>query len=387
MSKVALVKCDSYDYGAVLAAVKRGLDLIGGPELFAKPSEKILLKPNLLSADPPEKASTTHHSVFKAVAEVFKSTNAEVSYGDSPAFHSPKTAATKAGLAAAADELGIGLADFQNGEEVLYKEGIQNKKIIIAKGVLECDGMISLPKLKTHGLEKMTGCIKNQFGCVPGTLKGEFHVRIPDAIDFAKMLVDLNAFVKPRLYIMDGIIAMEGNGPRGGNPVKMNVLLFSSDPVALDATVYRMVNLEPELVPTTKFGKEAGLGTYIKEEIEILGDSLESFYNSGFDVKREQIKPYKTGGFLNFIRNSFVTRPQIIDEKCVKCGVCVNMCPVNPKAVDWHDGVKTKPPMYIYKRCIRCYCCQELCPESAIELHVPPIRRIFMKKKKYHETT
>lgn len=172
MSKVALAKCDSYDYGAVLAAVKRGLDLIGGPELFAKPSERILLKPNLLSADPPEKASTTHHSVFKAVAEVFKSTNAEVSYGDSPAFH-----------------------------------------IIIAKGVLECDGMISLPKLKTHGLEKMTGCIKNQFGCVPGTLKGEFHVRIPDAIDFTKMLVDLNAFVKPRLYIMDGISLWKATGP------------------------------------------------------------------------------------------------------------------------------------------------------------------------------
>jgi formate hydrogenlyase subunit 6/NADH:ubiquinone oxidoreductase subunit I len=58
------------------------------------------------------------------------------------------------------------------------------------------------------------------------------------------------------------------------------------------------------------------------------------------------------------------------------------MCPVSPKAVDWHDGDKKKPPSYKYERCIRCYCCQELCPEKAISLKVPFIRKIFGKKKK-----
>lgn len=114
-----------------------------------------------------------------------------------------------------ADKLGIHLADFQNGKEIYFEEGKQNKKFIIAKGVLDADGIISLPKLKTHGYAKMTGCIKNQFGCIPGKLKGEFHVKLPDVNDFARMLVDLNKLVKPKLYIMDGIIAMDGNGPRG----------------------------------------------------------------------------------------------------------------------------------------------------------------------------
>ena len=71
-------------------------------------------------------------------------------------------------------------------------------------------------------------------------------------------------------------MAMEGNGPRGGTPKNMNVILLSSDPIALDATVCRMVELNPEFVPTIVFGKEAGLGTYIEDEIEILGESLDS---------------------------------------------------------------------------------------------------------------
>jgi len=381
MSKVALVRCESYDYAEVKAAVERGLQLIGGADLFAKPGEKILLKPNLLSADLPEKGTTTHPSVFRAVAEIFKNTNAKISYGDSPAFHSPKAAAIKSGLDAVANELNIELSDFKNGEEIFFKEGTQNKKFLIAKGVLETEGIISLPRLKTHGFAKMTGSIKNQFGCIPGPSKGEFHVKLSDANDFSRMLVDLNCYLKPRLFIMDGIVAMEGNGPRGGDLIKMNILLFSSDPIALDAVVCRLINLDPELVPTIKYGMEAGLGTFVKEEIELLGDSFESFYTPEFNVKRDPITPFKVGGLRTFLMNSIVPKPVINPKKCIKCGVCVNMCPVNPKAVDWHDGVKTNIPTYKYKRCIRCYCCQELCPESAITLKVPPIRRLFTKKK------
>ncbi|HHV29459.1 DUF362 domain-containing protein [Acetivibrio mesophilus] len=380
MSKVALIRCESYDYNAVKASVKRGLELLGGPHKFAAPDEKILLKPNLLSADPPERCSTTHPSVFKAVAEIFKEAGiSNLTYGDSPGIHKPITAAKKTGLEQAANELGIKLADFLEGKEVFFEDAIQNKKFIIANGVLESNGIISLPKLKTHGFARMTGCVKNQFGCIPGPLKGEFHVRIPSIIDFSKMLVDLNVYLKPRLFVMDGIMAMEGNGPRGGTPKKMNAILLSSDPIALDATVCRMIDLNPEFVPTIVFGKESGLGTYAENEIEILGDDIQSFINPDFDVRREPVKPFKPGGTIQFLRNSIVPKPYIDESKCIKCGVCVNICPVKPKAVDWHDGNKKEAPTYIYRRCIRCYCCQELCPESAIHLKVPFIRKFFYK--------
>jgi len=379
MAKVAVVKCKSYDENAVREAVKKGIELIGGIDQFALANEKILLKPNLLVAELPQKCVTTHPSVFRAVAELFQSTGAKLSFGDSPAVGSTKKVAKKAGLLEVAEQLGIEVADFKNGKEIFYEKGTQNKKFVIAQGVIDCDGLISLPKLKTHALERFTGSVKNQFGCVPGVLKGEFHVKLPSADEFGKMLVDLNNFIKPRLYVMDGIQGMEGNGPRGGKPKQMNVLLFSSDPIALDATVCRLIDIDPEFVPTIKHGMETGAGTYLEEEITLLGDDLHALKNRSFDIKREAIRPFsnKSKSLVQFLNNRLVLKPYIIDEKCTSCGTCVSMCPVTPKAINWKQENKEIPPVYNYDLCIRCYCCQELCPDSAIELNKPLIRKIF----------
>jgi uncharacterized protein (DUF362 family)/Pyruvate/2-oxoacid:ferredoxin oxidoreductase delta subunit len=381
MAKVALVRCESYDYENVRHAVRKGIDLLGGPGLFASSGEKILFKPNWLVADPPERLTVTHPMVFKAMVEIFKTTGATLWYGDSPAIQSPEFAAKMSGFLAVANSEGVALADFKNGREIVFAEGVQNKKFIVANGALDCDGIISLPKLKTHGLERLTGCVKNQFGCVPGALKGEFHVKLASAIDFARMLVDLNAFLKPRLYVMDGIVAMEGNGPRGGTARPMNVLLFSPDPIALDATVCRMIAINPEFVPTIDLGMKSKCGTWKAEDIELLGDPFESFVNREFVIKREPVQPYSRGKGSNLIRNALVPKPFINGKKCTRCGTCVKACPVDPKAVDWHDGDKRIPPSYKYDRCIRCYCCQELCPEGAVEVKVPPLRRLLGKKR------
>ncbi|MCL6590674.1 MAG: DUF362 domain-containing protein [Firmicutes bacterium] len=384
MSKVVLIRCESYRYPEVRAAVEKGVALLNGPSFFAKPGEKILLKPNWVMAVPPEKCATTHPMVFKAVAEIFQKTGAHLSYGDSPGFHSPETAAQKTGCAAVALELEIPLADFLKGREIIYPDALQNRKFIIANGALDSDGIISLPKLKTHGFLKLTGAVKNQMGCIPGLLKGEFHAKLPDPKNFAKMLVDLTSFLKPRLYIMDGIMAMEGNGPMGGDPRPMNLLLFSTDPVALDATVCRVIQAPPELSYTITFGREAGLGTYLESEIELLGDPLPSFSNPHFSVNREPIISFhKRGGLFGMIQ-LIMPKPVITKKQCVKCGICVKMCPVSPKALDWREeNPKPKthlPPSYRYERCIRCYCCQEVCPEGAIKIREPFLRRIVMKK-------
>ena len=375
-SKVAIVRCGSYDTEEVRKAVSRGLELMGGAETFVKQGEKILLKVNLLVGEVPEKCVNTHPSVFRAVAELFAAEGAIVQYGDSPGFGAPHAAAKKAGIADVADELKLEPADFKEGREVFFEQGNQNKSFYIANGVLDADGLISLPKMKTHGLERFTGAIKNQFGCVVGMRKGEFHVKLPDATDFARMLVDLNSFIKPRLYIMDGIMAMEGNGPRGGTPRAMNVLLFSTDPVALDATASRMINLNPLYVPTTLVGGETGAGTFKEDEIEIVGDVLKDFICMDFNVERTPVKTVKRNRVNTFLNNRLISKPVIIEEKCTQCGTCVHSCPVEGKAINWLNGDKTKAPVYDYKKCIRCYCCQEMCPESAIILKDPMIIKV-----------
>ncbi|MGE5707009.1 MAG: DUF362 domain-containing protein [Bacteroidota bacterium] len=375
MPKVALVRCESYDPTLVLAAVERGLGLLGGIESFLKPGEKILIKPNLLAPDPPEKCTTTHPAVFRAMAQLAQAAGAVVSYGDSPGMGPTILAAKRAGLAEVADELGVALADFQHGETVPFEK----REFVLAKGVLASDGLISLPKLKTHALTRVTGSIKNQFGCIPGTLKAELHTKLPDPQSFCSYLVDLNRCLKPRLFVMDGIVAMEGNGPRGGKPKPMNILLFSTDPVALDATVCKLIEMPLSFVPTLAAAEKSGLGT--AEEIEWVGDPLESFLQPSFEAKREPAANTQLSGPLGILLKAFkglMSRP-VITGTCIRCGICVEACPVRPKAVFWPKGKKDRTPVYQYGRCIRCFCCQEHCPQSAIEVKDPPLRRLLFR--------
>ncbi len=375
-SKVAVVFCGSYEPGKVRQAVSRGFELIGGAKAFVKQGERIVLKVNLLVGDSPDKCVNTHPVVFRCVAEQLAAAGASLYYGDSPGFGTPHAAAKKAGIAAVADEMMIEMADFKKGREIVFDKGLQNKKFYVANGILDAEGVVSLPKLKTHGLERFTGCIKNQFGCVVGMRKGEFHVKLPDATDFARMLVDLNNYIRPRFYVMDGIMAMEGNGPRGGTPRPMNVLLFSADPVALDATACRLINLDPLYVPAIVYGSETGSGTYREDEIEIVGDDWKGLVCNDFKVDRKPVKTASNSRAVKFIKNRLVPKPVIIPEKCTQCGTCIQSCPVEGKAVNWPEGDRKKVPVYDYNQCIRCYCCQEMCPEGAIELKDPLIRKL-----------
>ena len=311
------------------------------------------------------------------MGSIFKEAGAIISYGDSPAFGKSEFSLKRSGLKEVGDELGFLLADFDRGRPVSHKDALLVKKFIIANGVLDNDGLISLPKLKSHGFMRFTGAVKNQFGCVPGFLKGQYHVKLPDPYDFATMLVDLNTFIKPRLYVMDGIIAMEGNGPRSGKTKQLNVLLLSTDPIALDATASRIINLNPEFVPTSKLGEKAGLGTYHAENIEIVGEQIDAFLDKGFKVNRTSPISKTSGKIRIFIKNKITQRPVIDKAKCNQCGTCVKMCPVEPKAVDWVKGDKSKPPKHNYDLCIRCYCCQETCPEGAIMISTPWLGKLL----------
>ncbi|RPJ52238.1 MAG: DUF362 domain-containing protein [Chloroflexi bacterium] len=375
-SRVALVRCSSYDERTVAAAVQKGVGLLGGMEQFIQPNDKILLKPNVLVGDAPTKLVSPHPTVFKAVARLALTVTNNLSYGDSAGMGKPAANMRKPGFAEIAQEMNIPLADFENGREIQFKESPFTRHFTLANGVLDADGLISIAKFKTHQLTRITGAVKNQFGCIPGLLKPGFHIKLPNPLDFAKMLVCLTLLIRPRLYIMDGITAMEGNGPRGGTGRQMNVLLFSADPIALDATMCRMIQLDPLHVPTMQPGRDWGLGTYLDEEIDLVGDPLESFVNSAFNVVRAPVRPVTSSRVVPFFRNLVSPRPEIDLARCNRCGTCVKHCPAQPKAVDWHNGDKSKPPAYKYERCIRCFCCQELCPELAISVETPLLGKI-----------
>ena len=375
-ARVIVLRCETYADDQVLKAIQAGFDLLGGISAFARPGERIVIKPNILIGTDPDKGVTTHPAVFRAVGRLLKDAGASISYGDSPSFGKAEPNLRTSGLKEVGDRLGFILADFDSGRPVSHKDALLIKKFEIANGVLDCDGLVSLPKLKTHGLVRFTGAVKNQFGCVPGLLKSQYHAKLPDPYDFATMLVDLNTLIKPRLYIMDGIMAMEGNGPRSGRLKQLKVLLLSSDPIALDATACRIICLNPEIVPTSKAGERAGLGTYHAENIELMGDAIEPFLNASFEVNRAPPMHRSASRFRTFLKNRITDRPVIDRAKCTFCGTCVTMCPVQPNAVNWYKGDRSRPPRHNYGLCIRCYCCQETCPEGAIIIDSPLLARV-----------
>jgi uncharacterized protein (DUF362 family)/ferredoxin len=379
-SKVALVRCNQYNDELVYQAIRRGIDLTGGMAHYVKPGERIVMKPNVLIASDPAKCVTTHPAIFRATGRLLQEAGVSVLYGDSPAFAGCEFNMKRAGFKQIADESGFIPADFDHGREVTHKTALLNKRFVIANGILDADGVISLPKLKTHGLTRFTGAVKNQFGCIPGFLKGQFHTKMPDPRDFATMLVDINTLIKCRLYIMDGVMAMEGNGPRNGKPRLMSVLLFSSDPVALDSIACKMINLNPEFVPTSKPGELSGLGTYHYENIEVIGDNIDSFVVKDFQVVRRPPPPATSGLVRTLLKNHITPRPVIDLKKCSGCGTCIKMCPVGSSALDWMMHEEGKRPVHNYDKCIRCYCCQETCPEGAITIQNPLLGRLIFRK-------
>ncbi len=378
-ARVVIIRCDTYEDDQVVTAIQKGVDMMGGISSFAKPGERIVLKPNILIGTDPDKHVTTHPAVFRAAGKLLKDAGVIVLYGDSPSFGKSEPNLRRSGIKQVGDELGFILADFDSGRSVSHKDALLIKKFVVANGVLDSDGLVSLPKFKTHGLVRFTGAVKNQFGCIPGLRKSQYHVKLPDPYDFATMLVDLNTLIRPRLYIMDGIVAMEGNGPRSGRLKQLNVLLLSTDPIALDATACRIAHLDPEIVPTSKPGEKAGLGIYHIEDIELMGEALESFVDRSFEVNRTAPVSRSGGRFRVYLKNRLTQRPVIDKAKCTCCGTCVTMCSVQPKAVNWYKGDKSKPPIYDYNRCIRCYCCQETCPEGAVYLSNPLLGRIYSR--------
>ena len=381
-SKVAIVDCRKYKRELVDHAVSTAVELLGGWGEFVSPDESIILKPNLLARTDPENACTTHPQVFGAVGRLLKEGGFQnLYYGDSPGNHliGVEQTAEGCGIRQEAETLQIGAANFSEGTQIPFPEGHAADHFVLCKGVLEKDAIINLCKMKTHQLERITGAMKNTFGCVYGFNKGASHARFPNADAFGKMISDLNRLVRPRLHIMDGIMAMEGNGPQSGDPTPMYVILASADPVALDSVFCHLVNLDPELVATNVYGQKYGIGTCRLEEIELLTEkglvSMEEAFsrwgNPDFNVERDpgfrgQLKS------IGFLQPLLDRKPYIKKANCIGCGICVQACPLDEKAIYMKKG----KPAYRYRKCIKCYCCQEMCPEKAIDVKTTRLARI-----------
>lgn len=380
MRKTALTACESYEPTAVRRALESAIDAVGGLG-WVRPGMRIGLKLNLCAARKSEQAATTHPTVAAELTKMLRERGAQVVLGDSPG--EPFTAAilnhvySVTGMKEA-EMAGAELnRDFSHGE-VSFPQAVTIRSFEFSLWLQKCDAVINVCKLKSHGLMGMTAAVKNLYGCIPGTVKSEYHFRYPDPMAFANMLVDLNEFVKPRLCLCDAVEIMEGNGPTQGTPRHLGCLLAGTDPYEMDRLCAWMLGVEENELLYLQAAKERSL---------LSGSAREELF--------EQAEPYRIRDFVRsgatsswFIidpadpplrsamkRSMAVllrSRPQLYDG-CIGCGHCAKICPAG--AITIRKG-KARIDR---NKCVRCFCCQEFCPTGAMKARRSPIAKLLSK--------
>lgn len=351
-STVCIQKC-SYQNIDLNSLVKP----LGGFSEFINKGERVLLKINLLNATEPNKAVVTNPKVIEAVVEEIYKTGGEPIIGDSPSGPFTKRRLqkvyNKAGLINLSNNLGVKLNFDTKYKKVNVADGKRLKNTLICDFFLNADKIITIPKIKTHSLMMMTLATKIMYGVIPGLTKVRYHSKYIRRKAFAEMLIDVLSVVNPNLIIMDGIVGMQGDGPAGGNPVELGVILASDESVAMDLAVCRMLDIEPIGIPTLK---EAKIRNMWPNEIAFPLLSPD-------DVKYKKFILPSTAGHLLTGEKKPEKYP-IIMPNCTACGECVEICP--RKAIK----IKNNKAQVSYSKCIKCYCCHEICEYNAIELEI-----------------
>ncbi|HAJ57125.1 MAG TPA: hypothetical protein DCL35_05075 [Candidatus Omnitrophica bacterium] len=358
--KVSLVKCSSYYAEDVEAAVKHSVDLLGGIGRFVSPGEKVLLKPNLLTDAAPEKGITTHPEVVRAVIRLIKPVTSRIYCGDSPSVWGGE----KKNIDRVYEISGIKKICRQEGVDLVY---FTKARMVaghpLAEFAFSCDRLVNIPKFKTHGLTILTAALKNLFGLVVGMHKMKIHSDNPRPVDLSKVIVDIYGARKPDLNILDGVFAMEGQGPgSSGTLKKANLIAASADGVCLDMVLAALMNIDVFDIPTNSEAIRRGLGHASFSSIDIVGEQVKDLILPDFKLPKTSVIAKMPRWAVNVLSSLMTMKVCADASKCKLCGLCQKGCPAD--AIRLIEG----RPVFDRAKCILCLCCQEVCPSAAIDI-------------------
>lgn len=265
----------------------KNIELIGGIEQVINPGDKILLKVNACWPVSPESGIANDPRMVAALVRYLKRntqakriTLAERSSMGSDSFESLK----KTGIYEAAIKEGVDKI-IPLDTDLRIKARIPGAKLMtgeihLPQCVVQADKIIYLAKLKTHKIAGVTLAMKLTQGILPWSEIYKFHRR-----DIEQKIIDLLRMVKPDLSIIDGLWAMQGQGP--GSPYKedliknFNTIITGIDPVAVDSVASRIMGFDPMFeVATVRGATNEGLGEGRPENIEILGEDINKLKRS-----------------------------------------------------------------------------------------------------------
>lgn len=242
---VGLIRATSYQPELVTQQVDT---LFAGVGFRPAAGDHVLLKPNLVAPSMLHDLACTHPEFVGGVAQWFLDHGCKVAVGDSPASGSCRQAMKVVGLDRVVQKLGLGIAPFQETVSTRLGCGV---KAAICRDVLDCDLLVNLPKVKSHGLVRVTLAVKNYFGIIKGWRKAMAHQVHggDDATSFMDILCDLPQVVPPGISLCDGIVAMHVTGPMDGKTYPLNLMGCSVSPQALDAALLEILGVIPAHSP------------------------------------------------------------------------------------------------------------------------------------------
>jgi len=232
----------------------------------------VLVKPNYINSKHPSTGVTTDSRVIEGVVKflINRGKASDIIIGEGSGFADTFQAFKVAGVDQVAQRWNVKLVDLNQDEfvEVHPPSPLSLKKTRVAKTALD-SVIISVPKLKPHRIATVTLSLKNMMGALAS--KGSIHT----GVSLSENIADLASVLKPRVAVVDGIIAGEGH-ETSGNPVPMDLVVAGTDPVAVDAVGAAVMGIDPTDVKHLLLAEKKGLGTCHLEEITVLGEPIEA---------------------------------------------------------------------------------------------------------------
>lgn len=248
------------------AITRKAIELLGGMKRFVTRNERVIIKPNIGWDRTPELAACTNPEVVRALVEMcFEAGAKEVIVTDNST-NAPQRCFPRSGIEAAAKAAGakVLLPNPYRLKKTAIK-GVWLKEWEVFTDFLEADKIINVPIAKHHSLSRLTLGMKNWLGALGGP-RNQLHQRLDEA------MVDLAAFFRPVITVMDAYRILLRNGPQGGrlSDVKLQKMVVAGiDPVAIDSIATTFFDLKPEDLAYLPLAKERGLGEINFERLRL----------------------------------------------------------------------------------------------------------------------